>query len=111
MKLSIGETAKLLGVSLRALRYYGEIGLVKPSQASEAGCRFYDERALDALQRTLFYLKLSFSLRDVADMLSRPDSDRRQTLLERKALLLLERQRIDALIALTDASISGETST
>lgn len=107
MKLSIGETAKLLGVSLRALRYYDEIGLVKPSQVSEAGYRFYDERALDALQRTLFYRELGFSLRDVADMLSRPDSDRRQALLERKALLLLERQRIDALIALTDASISG----
>ncbi len=61
MKLSIGETAKLLGVSLRALRYYDEIGLVKPSQVSEAGYRFYDERALDALQRTLFYRELGFA--------------------------------------------------
>lgn len=108
MKLSIGEAAKLLGVSLRTLRYYDEIGLVRPSETSEAGYRFYDGEALARLQQILFYRELEFPLRDIAEMLSRPDSGRRQALLQRKALLLLERQRIDGLIALADASIEGE---
>ena len=108
MRYSIGETAKLLGISLRTLRYYDEIGLVRPSETSDAGYRFYDDAALSTLQQALFFRKLEFPLRDIADILSRPDYDRRQALLERKALLLLERQRIDGLIALADASIEGE---
>ena len=108
MRYSIGETAKLLGISLRTLRYYDEIGLVRPSETSDAGYRFYDDAALSTLQQALFFRKLEFPLRDIADILSRPDYDRRQALLERKALLLLERQRIDSLIALADASIKGE---
>lgn len=108
MRYSIGEAAKLLGVSLRTLRYYDEIGLVRPSETSAAGYRFYDDAALSTLQQALFLRRLEFPLHDIADILSRPDYDRRQALLARKALLLLERRRIDALIALADASIKGE---
>ena len=77
MRYSIGETAKLLGISLRTLRYYDEIGLVRPSETSDAGYRFYDDAALSTLQQALFFRKLEFPLRDIADILSRPDYDRR----------------------------------
>ena len=39
---TIGETAKLLGVSPRTLRYYDEINLIKPTYIDEdTGYRYY----------------------------------------------------------------------
>ena len=54
MLLSIGELAKLMGISVRTLRYYDAIGLLKPSAVTPAGYRSYDERAMETLQQILF---------------------------------------------------------
>ena len=54
MKLSIGEAAQRLGVSVRTLRHYDEIGLVKPTETGENGYRYYDREALALLQQVLF---------------------------------------------------------
>ena len=51
MKLSIGDAAQRLGVSVRTLRHYDEIGLVKPTQVGENGYRYYDREAMALLQR------------------------------------------------------------
>ena len=45
MKLHIREFAKLTGVSVRTLHYYDEIGLLRPTEKSEAGYRLCDEAA------------------------------------------------------------------
>ena len=49
MKLSISETAKLSGVSVRTLHYYDEIGLLKPREISDSGYRYYDKESLEIL--------------------------------------------------------------
>ncbi len=54
MKLSVGDTTKLFGVSARTLHYYDEIGLVKPSETTESGYRFYDSEALSKLHKYYF---------------------------------------------------------
>ena len=48
------EISKLTGVSIRALRYYDEIGLLVPTMRNEAGYRLYDEKALEKLNAILF---------------------------------------------------------
>ena len=53
MKLSIGDAAQRLGVSVRTLRHYDEIGLVKPTQVGENGYRYYDREAMALLQQVL----------------------------------------------------------
>ena len=55
LKYSIRKLSELAGVSARTLRYYDEIGLLKPSEISEAGYRYYGERELALLQQILFY--------------------------------------------------------
>ena len=55
MKCGIKEVSELTGVSARTLRYYDQIGLLKPSKTSEAGYRYYGERELEILQQILFY--------------------------------------------------------
>ena len=49
MKYSIREISKIAGVSARTLRYYDQIDLLKPSEISEAGYRYYGEREVELL--------------------------------------------------------------
>lgn len=49
MEYSIKQLSQLAGVSARTLRYYDEIGLLKPSHTSEAGYRFYGKTELELL--------------------------------------------------------------
>ena len=107
LKRNIGEAAALTGVSIRTLRYYDEIGLLKPCEVTAAGYRLYDEAALQTLQQILFYRELEFPLSDVQRILSSPDYDRREALVRQRALLQLKRERLDALIRLADQNIGG----
>lgn len=45
----INELASLTGMTTRALRYYDQIGLLKPAEISESGYRLYDDKALETL--------------------------------------------------------------
>ena len=52
----ISELAQLSGVSTRTLRYYDEIGLLKPASVERStGYRYYDEESLLRMQEILFY--------------------------------------------------------
>jgi DNA-binding transcriptional MerR regulator len=108
MKLSVSETARLFGISVRTLHYYDEIGLLKPSEVAETGYRFYDERNMERLQQILFFRELDFPLREIEYILSRPDFDRNEALQKHRALLLLKQRRIGDLIRLVDETIGGK---
>ena len=45
--LTVHEVSKLTGVSIRTLQYYDQIGLLPPSEYTQAGYRLYDDAALD----------------------------------------------------------------
>ena len=109
MKRTVSETAKLTGVSVRTLHYYDEIGLLKPSEVSEAGYRFYDDEALGTLQQILFYRELGFSLEQTGRILNAPDYDRTQALRQHRQLLLMKRKRLDDMLRLVDETIGGKT--
>ena len=55
----INELASLTGMTTRALRYYDQIGLLKPAKISESGYRLYDDKALETLQQILFFRETS----------------------------------------------------
>ena len=80
MRLTVSETAKLTNISVRTLHYYDEIGLLKPTDTTEAGYRYYDEEALAVLQRDFAVPGTGFSLKEIKDMLSKPDYDRQEAL-------------------------------
>lgn len=58
MEYGIHALVGLAGVSARTLRYYDQIGLLRPSGTTEAGYRLYGEREVDLLQQILFYRAL-----------------------------------------------------
>ncbi|MGM9618847.1 MAG: MerR family transcriptional regulator [Oscillospiraceae bacterium] len=111
MKLSISEAAARMGVSVRTLRYYDAIGLLRPSEVAESGYRYYDEQALWQLRQILFFRELEFPLKEVAELLSRPDYDKVPALRRQRELLLRKRQRLDGLLRQIDAYLEETTMT
>lgn len=55
---STKELSNLTEIGVRALHYYDEIGLLKPTDKSHAGYRLYDDQALNTLQQVLFFREL-----------------------------------------------------
>lgn len=70
--LKIGTLAKRTGLSIRTLRYYDEIDLLKPSQRSEAGYRLYAAEEVIRLQQILSLRALGFSLDAIKTCLTQP---------------------------------------
>lgn len=65
--LTIGEVSRLYGVTLRALRFYEQRGLLKPIR--RGGARFYDGVQKVRLQMILKGKHLGFTLTEIADLL------------------------------------------
>ena len=107
--MQIKEFAEQIGVSVRTLHYYDEIGLLKPSEVDvQNGYRFYDERSLERMQEILFYRELDFSLKTIAQILSSPDYDKQQALTRQRKLLLAKKERLERLIDALDSMEKGE---
>ena len=109
MKMQIKEFAEFMGVSVRTLHYYDEIGLLKPASVDRStGYRFYDENSLLRMQEILFYRELDFSLKRIGDILSSPHYDKNKALQEQKQLLTLKKERLERLISAIDGAVKGE---
>ncbi len=109
MKMHIKEFSELCGVSVRTLRYYDEIALLKPAFVDEQnGYRFYDEKSLERIQEILFYRELDFSLKSILEILSSPDYDKQKALKEQKKLLILKMERLQRIIDALDRAEKGK---
>ena len=72
---TIGEFADKAGVTLRTLRYYDKIALMKPSSYSEAGHRLYSNQDFARLQQILTLKFIGFSLDDIKKIAQRDVAD------------------------------------
>jgi MerR family transcriptional regulator, thiopeptide resistance regulator len=68
--LTVGQVAEALGVTVRTLHHYDEIGLVVASERSPAGYRLYTEEDLRRLQHVVVYRRLGFALQDIGALLA-----------------------------------------
>ena len=91
---TVNQIAKQTGVSVRTLHHYDSIGLLKPTEITEAGYRLYDADALERLYLIMVYRELGFSLKRIADILDAPDFDRNRALEEQIALLEQKREQL-----------------
>lgn len=91
MEYSIKALSELAGVSTRTLRYYDEIGLLKPLRVSDAGYRFYGKQELALLQQILFYRERGFELKKIREIVCKKDFDVVKAMEEH--LLELENQK------------------
>lgn len=96
---TVNEVSKITGVSVRALHHYDAIGLLNPTQVTEAGYRLYDDTALARLQTILLFRELQFPLKEIKSILDSPNFNREQALKQQIGLLELQRRQLDVLIS------------
>lgn len=68
--MQIGEVAERTGLSLRTIRYYGEVGMVVPSARSPGGFRLFAESDVERLLLVKRMKPLGFSVDDMRELLS-----------------------------------------
>jgi len=105
---TVKQVSDLTGISVRALHYYDEIGLLKPSEITEVGYRLYDDEALETLQQILFFKELDLPLKEVKEIMASPNFNKMQALKSHEKLLILKRNRLNGLIELVNKTLKGE---
>ena len=85
-----GKFAKMAGITLRTLRYYDEVDLLKPSARGENGYRLYHESDMITLQRIIALRYLRFSVEEIQEELNREDGqDLMKALVHQKEVCFL----------------------
>ena len=105
MDWSIQEIARHAGTTSRALRHYGDVGLLEPSRIGQNGYRYYDEDALVRLQRILLLRDLGLGLPAIADVLSR-SADQASALRSHLDWLRREQDRLTLQIAAVEDTLN-----
>lgn len=102
---TVGQLARLSGVSVRALHHYDAIGLLVPARTGANGYRVYGRAEMLRLQEILFYRDIGMPLADIAAVLKAPD-DMVDRLQRHRARLAAEASRAAQLIETLDATIA-----
>ncbi|HPU63773.1 MAG TPA: MerR family transcriptional regulator [Mobilitalea sp.] len=98
MEYTVQKLAKLAGISTRTLRYYDEIGLLKPARINSSGYRIYGSKEVDRLQQILFYRELEFPIEKIKEIIDSPEYDEIKALIGHKEQLINKRKQLDKLI-------------
>lgn len=106
MKYTVKKLAALSGVSVRTLRFYDEIGLLKPAYYGENQYRYYENEQLLMLQQILFYRELGFSLSDIQSVMGSAGFDKIQALQSHKIRLENQLHHTQQLISTLDQTIT-----
>lgn len=106
MEYTVQKLAKLAGVSTRTLRYYDEIGILKPARINSSGYRIYGQKEVDRLQQIMFYREMDMSLDNIKRILSSPAFNEADALRDHREKLLEKRQQIDRLIENVEKTIA-----
>lgn len=106
MEYTIQKIAKLAGVSTRTLRYYDEIGILKPARVNSSGYRIYGEKEIDRLQQILFYRELDLDLSEIKKIVASPDFNEIEALRHHREKLLERSKQLETLITNVNKTIS-----
>lgn len=103
--MKIREVADLVGISVRTLHHYDEIGLLSPKKTTDSRYRIYTDDDLAMLQQILFFKELGFPLKKIKEIIHRPSFDREEALRLHRKALLEKRRRLDQMIKTVDKTI------
>jgi DNA-binding transcriptional MerR regulator len=106
---TVGEVARLSGVTVRTLHHYDEIGLLSASERSDAGYRRYADADLDRLQQILFYRELGFGLDEIKTVLDDGATNRIGHLRRQHAMLRDRIGRLERMSAAVEKAMEAHT--
>jgi DNA-binding transcriptional MerR regulator/uncharacterized glyoxalase superfamily protein PhnB len=107
--LKVGDLARASGLSIRAVRYYDQIGLLAPARRTAAGHRVYGDDDVRRLYRICLLRGVGLSLADIGKALDEPNWNLRRAMQEhlelldrRQSLTAVLQRRLAALVAATE---------
>ena len=107
MAHTVGDVARMAGVTVRTLHHYDDIGLLRPSGRSPAGYRLYEHHDLERLQELLFYRELGLGLDEIGRIVGGDGYERTQALRDHHRLLTARRDQISELINAVEKALEA----
>lgn len=107
-ELTVGAAARLVGVSVRTLHHYDEIGLVVPSERTRAGYRVYIDADIERLHQVLTYRELGFPLEQIAALLDDPSVNASELLSSQRDLLTDRIARLNQMVAAVEEMMNAK---
>lgn len=107
MEYTVQKLANLAGISTRTLRYYDEIGILKPARINSSGYRIYGQAEVDRLQLILFYRELDLNLETIKQIITSEAFDKTAALKEHRKQLMAKREQLDLLISNVEKTIEA----
>jgi len=98
MEYTVQKLSQIAGVSTRTLRYYDEIGILKPARISSSGYRIYGQKEVDLLQQIMLYREMGVNLDMIKSLITSKDFNEARALEIHLDKLLTQRQQLDQLI-------------
>src|SRR5690625_4451161 len=98
MDMKVKEVAELVGVSIRTLHHYDQIGLLTPKEITDSGYRLYSEENLETLQQILFFKELGFALKEIKKIINSPSFNRQEALILQRKMLIEKRNKVDKML-------------
>ncbi len=105
---TVGEVARLAGVTVRTLHHYDDIGLLRPTGRTAGGYRVYDEDDLERLHEILVYRELDLPLDGIRAVMSASGLDRAAVLHGQLRQLIGQKRRLERVIDAVEKAIRAE---
>lgn len=102
VELTVGQTAELVGVSVRTLHHWDAIGLVRPSGRTAADYRLYGPADVARIHRVLVYRELGIALADIGALLDDPSADEVAHLQRQREALVSRISRLQEMVSAVD---------
>lgn len=106
--LTVGQVARQLGVSVRTLHFYDEVGLAEPSARSHSGYRLYTTADLARLDQVVRYRRLEIPVELVADLLAGSAADRARLLGEHRRAVAARLSELERLVVAIDQIMTDD---
>lgn len=105
-RYTIGQLAKLAGISAKTLRIYERKGLLTPERNLDNNYRTYGEEAVKTLEKIQLMKYLDFSLDQIAEFLTLYENVNREEMLQaQKRMLEKKREQLNTVIAHVDRAV------
>ena len=108
MEYTISQLATLSNVTTRTLRYYDQIGLLKPSYINDSGYRIYTSEEVDKLQQIVFFREQDVSIADIKHILTASQFNQIEALNHHVVKLKEKRNRIENIIKTVEKTIASK---
>jgi DNA-binding transcriptional MerR regulator len=104
---TVGQIAKLSGLTVRTLHHYDDIGLLTPSERGDNGYRRYTDGDLERLRQILVYRELGLGLDEIASIVDR-EVDPSEALLAERRHISDRIERLRAIAEMIDATVETQ---